>query len=93
MRLDLQRPGESRAVIREIQCHVVCGAVCFLILVGMALGTRGDLRDLIWNDPALGLLLGVGALTSFAPLIICVAIESVRRGVQVTLAVLLDMHD
>jgi hypothetical protein len=85
MRVDAERrAGESRAVIREIHGSVLCGAACFLLVIGFLFATRGDVRGLVLANPALGLLLGFGALTSFAPLVICIAIESVPRGDQVT---------
>jgi hypothetical protein len=76
-------PTQSAAVLNEIAGHVLAGLICFAALTVLALSVNhaGSL-DIVLQRPGLAATLWLGALFAFAPLIICVAVGSVRRGEQ-----------
>jgi hypothetical protein len=81
-------------VLREIAGHVVAGVFCFVLLWVLAVAADyGGIRGLISGDPSLAFVQSLGAMTTFAPLIICIAIGSLRRGEQRQLSQASDEDD
>jgi hypothetical protein len=72
----------SRAVLNEIAGHVFAGLICFLTLTVLWLVNDAERFDVFRQQPNLAAILWLGALVTFAPVIICVAVGSVRRGEQ-----------
>jgi hypothetical protein len=74
--------AESRAVLNEIAGHVIAGLICFLALTVLWLANDAERFDVFREEPNLAAILWLGVLITFAPMIICVAVGSVRRGEQ-----------
>lgn len=75
--------SQSALVLREIRTHFILGSACFVLLAIVALATNYvGLRTLVLTTPHQAAIIMLGAATSFAPLIIAIAIGSVRRGEQ-----------
>jgi hypothetical protein len=58
------------------------GVLCFLVLLVFAAGTSFDIHMLLDGAPWLAVALAGGAMITFAPLVICVAVGSLARGPQ-----------
>jgi hypothetical protein len=72
----------SGAVLNEIAGHVLAGLICFLTLTVLWLANYAERFDVFREQPNIAVILWLGALITFAPMIICVAVGSVRRGEQ-----------
>ena len=81
-------------MLHEIVGHLVAGGFCFILLSAWGVSDDyGGVRSLISDDPSLALVGSLGAMTAFAPLTICVAIGSLRRGEQRQFSHLCDEAD
>lgn len=66
-----------------MECHLVTGAACFALLALIAIVTNyGGVAELLDHRPLDALVVLLGAALAFAPILLCVAIGSVRRGEQ-----------
>ncbi|MDZ4690277.1 hypothetical protein [Terricaulis sp.] len=66
----------------EIAEHAVAGLATLMLLIGITLIREPHVRALCFQQPAIAAALGFGALTAFMPIIICVAVGSLKRGAQ-----------
>lgn len=76
--------SESKTVLAEIASHFAAGGLCFAALAVLALVTNyGGVRLVFWRtDPLEAFALVLGSLFGFLPLVICLAVGSLRRGEQ-----------
>jgi hypothetical protein len=79
----MRTPSPSRDVLLEIAGQAAVGGLCFITLIVLAVSTDyAGIRELMRGDVSLSIVPAVGALTTFAPLLICIAIGNLRRGDQ-----------